>query len=149
MLGRPREAHHSTDERVVATVSAPVARREQLVETMGRPLAPTGRHIKAQRPQTRRGHGNQQRALALATRGEIGEPGAHKLVTGEAGGHALPTPIVSRSEPHRRCQRRPRPTPQTEVGRLVALLVALSVRLGASRIRDRVTVLQTHHDVIH
>jgi hypothetical protein len=74
MLRRSREAHHATDKRVIATVGIPAALREQLVETMRRPLAPTSRHIEAQCSQTRRRHRDQQRGLALAARGEIGEP---------------------------------------------------------------------------
>jgi hypothetical protein len=50
MLGRSREAHDPTDKRVVATVGTPIALRKQLIKTMRRPLSPTGRHFKAQRP---------------------------------------------------------------------------------------------------
>jgi hypothetical protein len=49
MLGRARKANHSTDERVVTTVSATVALREEFVETMTRLCGTARRHVKPQR----------------------------------------------------------------------------------------------------
>jgi hypothetical protein len=97
MLGRPREANHPTDKSVVTTVSAPIALGKQFVKTMGRPLAPTRWHIEAQGPQPWGRHRHQQRRFALTARGEIGEPRAHELMTGEAHRHILHAPIVRRS----------------------------------------------------
>jgi hypothetical protein len=81
MLGRPREANHSPDERVVAAVRSSLTLGEQLVEAMGGLRAPTRWHIEAQCPEPWAGHRNQQRRLALATSGEIVEPCSHELVT--------------------------------------------------------------------
>jgi hypothetical protein len=41
MLGCPREAHDSRDQRVVTTVNALLDLGKQFIETMRRPLTPT------------------------------------------------------------------------------------------------------------
>lgn len=83
MLGGPREAHDPPDERVVATVRPPVGSAEQLIEAMRRTLPPTIGHLETKSPKTRGGHRDKQPRLALATLGEIGEPGGHELVARE------------------------------------------------------------------
>ena len=88
MLSGPREAHHPADERVVTTVRVLIAVRKQFVQTVRRPQ-PSGRHVIAQRPQAWSRHRDQQRRLALATRGKVGETGAHELVAGQIGGHLI------------------------------------------------------------
>jgi hypothetical protein len=80
MLSRPRKAHHTSDQRVVATVSSPIGLGEQFIETMGWLLSPTPRDVDPDCLQSRRGHCHQQRRLALLTCREIVKSRADELV---------------------------------------------------------------------
>jgi hypothetical protein len=135
MLGRPRKAHHSSHERVVAAVGSLVGiRGDQFIEAMRRPLAPVYGDIKAEPSQARRRHRDQQCRLALAPGLKIRKPLADELVAWKIGGHsqhALMVEGVDRrettaehtksSDPSRaRTLRRARPAPSALPARCAA-----------------------------
>jgi len=60
MLRRSREAHHSTDKRVEATVCAPITLGKQFVQTMRRLVRTARWDPKSQCPQSRSGHRHEQ-----------------------------------------------------------------------------------------
>src|ERR1700691_22980 len=61
---------------------------------MGRMIRASGWHHKAQRSQAWCCHRDQQRRLALTSSAKISQTRAHKLVTGEADGYFVHTPMV-------------------------------------------------------
>ena len=73
MLGRPREARDTPDERVVAAVRAVVVARDDLVKAVRGHVATAGRHVDPDAAQARCGHGDQQSVLGLATGRQIGQ----------------------------------------------------------------------------
>jgi len=81
MLGRPCKAHHTSDQRVVATVRPLIGLGEQFIETMGWLRSPTLRHIDPDRTQPRRSHGDEQCRLGLPARREIIEAHTYDLVS--------------------------------------------------------------------
>jgi hypothetical protein len=108
MLRGVGEAHHPRYQRVVAAVGAPACIGEQFIETVGGLLASAAWHVEAECSQSRCGHRDQQRGLALAPRGEVRKPFAHELVTREVVGDVWHVPMVCRTDVGRVPQRAPR-----------------------------------------